>query len=51
MAKENCPPTPALAAAPPHPLNSDPYVLQGRTVRCARAVPALCEKSAVFHHG
>ena len=22
----------------------------GRTVRCARAVPALCEKLAVFHH-
>ena len=22
----------------------------GRTVRCARAVPALCENSAVFHH-
>ena len=22
----------------------------GRTVRCARAVCALCEKSAVFHH-
>ena len=21
----------------------------GRTVRCARAVPALCKKSAVFH--
>ena len=21
----------------------------GRTVRCERAVPALCEKSAVFH--
>ena len=22
----------------------------GHTVRCARAVCALCEKSAVFHH-
>ena len=24
--------------------------LWGRTVRCARAVPALCEKLAVLHH-
>ena len=23
---------------------------RGRTVRCARAVPALCEKLAVLHH-
>ena len=26
------------------------YYHWGRTVRCARAVRALCEKSVVFHH-
>ena len=26
------------------------HTLRGRTVRCARAVPALCEKLAVLHH-
>ena len=25
-------------------------ILRGRTVRCACAVPALCEQLAVFHH-
>ena len=29
---------------------SDAWALRGRTVRCARAVRALCEKLAVLHH-
>ena len=37
------------SSAPPPPLCFLRSV-RGRTVRCARAVRALCENSAVFHH-
>ena len=34
----------------PAALARGPHSLGGRTVRCARAVHALCEKLAVLHH-